>query len=363
MTSTKYVLDNTLREKYVSYLLCKDKSEATIRSYTRKVEQMLKWIDKDPTEITKDDLDRYKVYMKKHYDQNSLAPHSIAINHFFDLLGKTDLHLKAPRKITKNVVPLTENEIQRMLDCAKRDPMDYAILTMLYYSQLRRTELTNLNVSDIDFDRMKIRVNDGKGRSYNEINLHPDAVAPLKDYIEHHREPPLDGGDALFVSADGTRLGRTAIWRRVKLYAVEAGIKKRVYPHLFRHSSITHMSDRGATLQEIQRQSRHKDVRTLMNYIHPSEQHCREVYLKTLPSFNNRSTETESMKVSQPQSSVTNATCFIEPDRELMLIDALATGRISEETFNLAIEILRHKRQNLTVSEREQGVLTEFCGT
>jgi len=74
----------------------------------------------------------------------------------------------------------------------------------------------------------------------------------------------------------------------IKKYASLAGIKKRVYPHLFRASSITHMAEAGATIPEIMAQSKHRSVDTLIkHYIRPSEKHNKEVYLKTL-SFNKK---------------------------------------------------------------------------
>jgi site-specific recombinase XerC len=323
--------------RYEEYLKVRDKAQRTIYRYREHVQKMLMWLDKDAMDITQVDLDRYKLYMKGRYDGNSLIPMASAINHFFKMTGKDELRISAPTKMVKNVVPLTEEEVRSIFAASYDDPMDYAIMTMLYYGQFRNNELRNLNVRDIDIERMKARINNGKGNKSDEINMHPTAIKAVQRWLQV-RPKSKKAGDALFISKEGTRLSKTPLDKRVKRYAVKAGVTKRVYPHLFRHTCISHMADNGATLPEIQRQSRHKDIKTLMVYIHPNEKKARDAYMRTVagPAI----MESDAAKSVQ----VADAVPVVSIDRELMLLDAVCAGRISEETYKMGLEMLKRSK-------------------
>lgn len=321
-------------QEFEEYLRLRDKSPRTIEKYVALVRQMLEWLDISPKSIGQEDIDRYKLYMKGIYDVNSIAPIVSAIKQFLTMLGKKKIEIKAPNRQRKNVVPLTPKEIERIFSAAYDEPMDHAILTTLYFGQLRQNELVHLNISDVDFERQKLRINDGKGSRSDEINMHPVGLKSIQRYIQTTRIQPIENGDPLFVSREGLRLSRTPVWKRVKKYAIKANITKRCYPHLFRHSSITNMAANGATLAEIQRQSRHKDVKTLMQYIHPSEKRVRDVYMRTVdinvpPTLNEAPVQEKNLPL---------------PDRAMQLLDALCSGRIDNESYKMAMETLNKQK-------------------
>jgi len=211
--------------------------------------------------------------------------------------------------------------------------MDHAILHILYYGQLRREEVTNLNIDDIDWQRGKIRVNEGKGNRYDTINLHPDALKAIEQYLPHRNKPKDKNNQALFINRYGKRIANNQIFYTVKRTAVKAGITKRTYPHLFRISSITHMSEHGATMPEIQKQSRHKDLDTLQGYIQLSEKHAKDSYLKNIPTF-------------KPQEPAKNTKADTPHSTTDLLIEKLIHGEISEETFKLALQTLTTNKQD-----------------
>lgn len=323
-------------DKFKQYLIGEKRSIATQEKYIKNVMKMLETINKELTDITQDDLDQYKICLAKHYSQNSMIPQIAAINVFCKHILKKDLRLKAPQKIVKNKIALTVEEVQRMFKAAKDNPMDYAILQTFYYTGIRRSELENLNISDIDFEKGKLRINKGKGNDYSTINIHPNALEAIIKYLPY-RIKTIDDSDALFVSAISKRITRTPIWNRVKKYAVKAGITKRVYPHLFRVSMITHMAENGANVKEIQAQSRHKDIETLMGYINPTDEHIRNVYLKTLPTMENQHipTDRKPRKTMEVQ--------FTDMQRKKSLFDKYMLGEIDRETFKKALDFLEQK--------------------
>jgi site-specific recombinase XerD len=333
-------------EGFQRWLETKDVSKSTIQRYCQAIRNMLRWLNKPPNSITQEDVDNYKLYIKESYDTNSLVPFGAAINNFMRYLGK-EIKMKIPPIKHKNVVPLTIREIENMLATSKvTDPLDYAMIATAYYGGLRRNELRNLRITDIDFERGKVRINQGKGNTHDEVNLHPTAIAAIRAYLVHRVEPKeKEHKNHLFISPySRTPVKRTYLNDRLKVIAQKAGIVKRCYGHLLRHSLCTHMSDNGATIVEIQRQSRHKDIETLSNYIHPDEAKARETYLRTVAHNNS---ENMHQKASENASKLDIAekqySGMSNEQRRQMALDALLTGRISEETYKILTEQLDNK--------------------
>jgi site-specific recombinase XerD len=320
---------------FEKYLLSNNKSKETIQSYIRTIKQFLDLVNKLPEQICKEDIEKYKYWAHeiKHYDRNSLTPKYCAIKSYLELLEIPDKELKSyklsPPKIeVKPKTPLTRQEIQKLFEITKDNLLDHAILKTLYYSTIRRKELCNLNIQDIDFQRQKIRTI-SKGGHYDERNLHPDALKVIGDYLVLRNQPKDGHENALFLNTEGERIGKTYLSTMINKYTKEAGITKRVYPHLFRASSITHMHNAGASIPEIMAQSKHRSVDTLVkHYICPSEERFKEVYLNTL-SFN---TIFRDQKHSEPATQITNL--------RQQLIRKLANGEITNEAFLQAIRVL-----------------------
>ena len=372
---------------FEDYLLGLNCSKPTIESYGRTVQQFLQIIDKKPGEdITMDDPGKFKIWTIKikKYDSNTLIPKYAAINKYMEYLKKPkewrDTNkLMSPQKVIKNKDTLTRKEIQKLFKASEDNPRDNALLKTAYYTLLRRNEIINLNVDDIKPDDLKVFKNNGKGKNYASINIHPDAVDAISAYLPF-REPkrPVqiktdrketkkrkeqreqeelkrrDAEKALFLSKDGYRISKSAIHYTIKKYAVHAGIKKRVFPHLFRISGITHMAERGLNVAEIMRQSTHKDPKVLIGYIQLADQHVKEAYLRGLSLDETEQRSEPNQKASkqsfQPKPSITHRKT--EPkvvdtsDLELKLIEKLADGEISNDVYSHAI--LRLKERNRT---------------
>jgi integrase/recombinase XerD len=344
-------------QRFEDYLKGEKRTEGTIDTYHRIMKKAFAYSEQQqiiPEQWMQEFLDKYKIELAK-LGVNSMITHIAAVNVFCkEILKNKELRLKPPRKVIKNTFPLTPDEVERMFLSAKNNSMDYALLVLLYYSQLRRLEITRLNLDDIDFEQGRIRVNNGKGQDYSIINLHPIALEAVQKYVLNHRFEPKDGSNALFVSREYRRISKGILWERVKEYGVRAGITKRVYPHLFRHSSITHMAEAGAKLSQIQKQSRHRDIKTLMRYVHISEDNARDAYMKTMPILGQK----HGYSIPKSKIGVEPLINELEPkqqlsasfenldERKLNLVDMLVAGKISESTYNLAntqLETLREK--------------------
>ncbi len=270
--------------KYKNYLIAESKSKQTIQSYTRTIRQFLNLIGKNPDNIDENDLQKFKLYAVQTYGSNTLTPKYSAINIFMKVIGKSrdwreEYHLKSPRQYTPNKNPLTIEEVTKMFKVTEHDYKENAMLKVFYYGLLRRNELSNLNLEDIDYNRNKIKINSGKGNKYSTINLHPDCIESIKKYLTI-RQPKNPNDKALFINIFGNRIKHTEITNTLKRTAFKVGIKKRVYPHLFRISGITHMAQKGINLKIIQQQSRHSDLNTLMGYIQPTDEESRDEYIR-----------------------------------------------------------------------------------
>jgi len=192
--------------EFENYLLANNRSRETTKSYTRTVSQFIDFIKKQPKDITKEDIERYKYWANeiKHYDRNSLTPKYCAIKTFLEFLEISDKEIKSyklspPRLEVKPKKPLTREEIQKMFEISKDNFRDNAILKTLYFTTMRNRELCNLNIEDVDFQRQKIR-NISKGGHYDERNIHPDCLKAIGDYLALREHAKKGHENALFLN-------------------------------------------------------------------------------------------------------------------------------------------------------------------
>jgi site-specific recombinase XerD len=156
---------------------------------------------------------------------------------------------------------------------------DRAILELLYGAGLRVSELAGLDIDTIDRDDATVRVT-GKGNKQRIAVYGRPAATALERYLAVGR-PLMSKGDtkALFLNhRGGQRLSVRAIELLVQKYAGLAGIDRRVFPHLFRHSFATHLLDGGADVRIVQELLGHESAGTTQIYTHVTEERQRQVY-------------------------------------------------------------------------------------
>jgi integrase/recombinase XerC len=149
---------------------------------------------------------------------------------------------------------------------------DTAILELLYASGLRVSELTGLDLDDVDRGARAVRVL-GKGRKERVVPFGSKAARALDDWLERR------GGDAgpLFLGRRG-RLTPRSVYSIVRTAARSAGITRKVSPHTLRHSFATHLLDGGADLRAIQELLGHSRLSTTQRYTHVGAEHLLKVY-------------------------------------------------------------------------------------
>ena len=196
---------------------------------------------------------------------------------------------KQPRSIPK-AIPLAD--VERILMLPPDTPLgirDRAILETLYGVGLRISELTALDVDDVDLEGGTVLVRSGKGSKARRVPIGRQAVQALFAYTRSVR-PELvarartrAAGGALFLNARGGRLSRQGCWKILKRYAERSGVGDKVSPHTLRHSFATHMLDAGADIRVVQELLGHASLATTQVYTLVSDSRLREVYLASHP--------------------------------------------------------------------------------
>jgi integrase/recombinase XerD len=197
-----------------------------------------------------------------------------------------------PRKAQKLPEVLDAVEVEQIINAADRTTpggiRDAAILETLYASGMRVSELTDLEPDRLFFEIGFIRVI-GKGNKERLVPVGKMAQQSIEDYLEKvrhtfiHPEKPSKSKNKLFLNQRGGPLSRMSIWNIVNKYAEKAGIKKNVYPHIFRHSFATHLLEGGADLRAVQEMLGHTSIITTEIYTHVDRSLLHQVHKEFHP--------------------------------------------------------------------------------
>jgi len=194
---------------------------------------------------------------------------------------------KAPKRLPKT---LDADRMAALLDAPVDAPLerrDQAMMELLYSSGLRLSELTGLDLTDLDLADRTLRVL-GKGAKTRVLPVGRQAVAALSAWLADRAALAAPGETAVFVGQGGRRLGVRAVQRRIERAARRRGIGVRVHPHLFRHSFATHLLESSADLRGVQELLGHADIGTTQVYTHLDFQHLARIYDKAHPRARRR---------------------------------------------------------------------------
>jgi len=257
---TRPILDapvSPLRQRLVDEMTMRRFSRETQRNYIRDVGRLATFLGRPPDTATADDVRRFQVEQR---DAGTPVPtmNSIvsALRFFFThTLDRPDLarklvRLAYPRKLP---VVLSRNEVARLLNattCLKHQ----AALSVAYGAGLRAAEVSALKVSDVDSERMLLRVDRGKGGQYRNAMLSADLLTLLRQWWKLGRQQGVMHRDGwLFPGQHALKPISTRQLYRVVIEAAQAAdIAKRVGPHTLRHSFATHLLEDGTDIRVIQ---------------------------------------------------------------------------------------------------------------
>ncbi|MBI3553994.1 MAG: tyrosine-type recombinase/integrase [Elusimicrobia bacterium] len=195
------------------------------------------------------------------------------------------LNVPLPKKEARLPKFLTQAEMGSLLAppaAASRrfQARDRAVLELLYSSGLRRSEVSSLNIGDVDFMGGTVRVF-GKGSRERIVPVGTSALSSLRDYLK--ARPGAPAGAPLFLNGRGGRLSDQGVAWLLKRWVRSAGWSKPVTPHVFRHSFATHLLDAGCDLRSVQEMLGHKNLATTQVYTHLSLEQLKRVYRRSHP--------------------------------------------------------------------------------
>ncbi|GAB3802145.1 tyrosine recombinase XerC [Humibacter antri] len=161
---------------------------------------------------------------------------------------------------------------------------DLAVVELLYASGLRVSELTGIDVADVDLDRLTVRVT-GKGSKERVVPFGVPALNAIVDYLRTARPALAVGSDsvALFLGARGGRLGTRTVYRLVSSLLEDFPGSGPSGPHTLRHTAATHLLDGGADLRAVQELLGHASLGTTQLYTHVSAERLKETYQRAHP--------------------------------------------------------------------------------
>ena len=276
--------------------------ERTVIEYVAHVRAFLAWAEAKGLTLAgmkREDLVAYQSELfalrrgdGKPYSAGFQANRFSALKSFFGFLTRRQLVLHDPmagleRPRLETRLPrtiLTPREARKIIEApSTRTPLDLrdrAILETLYATGIRASELIQLSPFDVDTEERMLRVVRGKGGKDRNVPLTPPAAAAIERYLAHGRPVllaatrtgsgvyPTKASKRLFVSPRGGVLYRATLDKIVRRWAREAGVKKRVTAHTFRHSVATHLLKHGADIRHIQALLGHESLTTTERYTH-----------------------------------------------------------------------------------------------
>jgi integrase/recombinase XerC len=205
------------------------------------------------------------------------------------LSNKTALGLRGPRQDRRLPHFVSREDMGRLLETPPVDSpaglRDRALLETLYSAGLRVSELTGLNVEDVELTEGMATVR-GKGRKERLALLGPQAVEAIQAWLAQRQNlagPRAVQQPAIFLNRSGTRLTPRSVGRLLEKYLAQAGLDPRTSPHTLRHSFATHLLDAGADIRGVQELLGHRSLATTQIYTHVSTQRLRESYHKAHP--------------------------------------------------------------------------------
>ncbi|MGB2756347.1 MAG: site-specific tyrosine recombinase [Acidimicrobiia bacterium] len=198
-------------------------------------------------------------------------------------------NIEAPRVPGGFPKALTEPEIESLIDSIVGDDAgtirDRAMMETMYAAGLRISELTALDVRDLDLDASVLRVF-GKGSKERVVPIGRRARGAIVEYLERGR-PRLHGKvratDAVFLNTRGGRLTRQGCYTIIVKYGDRVGLHGRLSPHVLRHSCATHMLEHGADIRIVQELLGHASISTTQVYTKVSPDRLRSVYDQAHP--------------------------------------------------------------------------------
>ncbi|MGI0131981.1 MAG: site-specific tyrosine recombinase/integron integrase [Thermoplasmata archaeon] len=270
-----------LVDRFQRMLRAQERSPCTVKQYGHIARTFLGHVGKPLEDVTKRDLDGFREYLvlQRHYSKNSLYTTVRGLTCLFRSFGLSVADgLEAPRRPERLPHYLSEEETHRLFEAVQGSARDSAIVHVLAFGGLRVGELCHLTLEDIEFERNLLHVRSGKGDKDREVVLEDRSRAAVDRYLTE-RTLAGEGSTRLFP------VGPVTVERIVRRAAKDAGIPRRVTPHMLRHTLATALLSRGCDIRYIQKLLGHASVATTQIYTHVDTTALRAAYQRAKPQY------------------------------------------------------------------------------
>jgi integrase/recombinase XerD len=288
-------------DQFLHYLIVeKGLSKNTIEAYSHGLSRFLNHLREkgvqEVQEISKFHVRGFLLALrKKNLSAKTTVRNLVAIRTFFRFLVQEGIleanpveNLESP-KVAKTLPQiLTLREIEQILEQPDlQTPLgkrDRAMLEMIYATGMRVSELTQLPTHQVNLEGGYVLLY-GKGSKERIVPLGSEAMKWVTLYLKESRgiltkrkESPF-----LFINRSGKAMSRQRLWKNLKDYARKAGLRKRITPHLFRHSFASHLLERGADLRSVQMMLGHVDISSTQIYTHVTGERLKKIHQRYHP--------------------------------------------------------------------------------
>lgn len=297
------------KEEYLTYLKEKGYAESSIitqRNFLRHFCAYYLGKKKEELwEITKKELEEYVKERYYHLNQKEKQNKAESRNNEIMIIKMFFRYLKRKEKIEKDIsesisyikVPklqipkdiMSKTELKRIFSApdlqTKLGYRDRMCLELLYATGIRRSELINLDLGDINLKEKVLLIRQGKGQKDRVVPINESAKEYVKNYLEEIRPKLVEKikENALILSDNGKRLHGANLEVRLKQYAVKTRIKKEITLHSFRHTFATHLIQRGMPIRHVQELMGHKELESTTRYLNLTIKDLQKEYKKTHP--------------------------------------------------------------------------------
>jgi len=257
-------------------LVRRNYSESTRECYIRTIKEFALHFNCSPDKLG---LEHIRIFQAHLFSDRKLSPNTVnqrlaALRFFF---VKT-LHrpwntaeTPYPKRVIRLPKVLSPEEVGLLIDSAII-PFHRMILMTLYATGVRRAELANLRVSDIDSKRMVVRIQGGKGLKDREVMLSKVLIEALREHWLRYQPKEWlfpGGNNHTYAKPITTKVA----WQACRQAAKRCGLEKKVHPHVLRHCFATHLLDDGTDLRTIQLLLGHSSLEQTARYLHVSKRH------------------------------------------------------------------------------------------
>ena len=293
-------------DRFIEYMqVIRNASEHTVRGYSSDIAQFIGFLESQELSTAPGDVDsrvlrRYLAHLQRDgLSKASMARKLASLRAFFKYLMRKKMIEVDPT--VGLPVPKQEKHLPKFLRTEQIDMLmsrpdvsqplgmrDAAILEMLYATGARVSELSGMNLPDIDMQAGEVRIL-GKGSKERIAIFGRAAQEALSMYINKGRGKLLSGKpnsqpeDALFLNKNGTMLSARSVRRLLDKYFLMVSDELKISPHVLRHSFATHMLENGADLRSIQELLGHSSISTTQIYTHVTRERLKQVYESAHP--------------------------------------------------------------------------------